>query len=178
VSVAPTTTTAPTPSTAITTAPTATTAPTNQTPLCTSLSVDQNTATVGGTINFTANGNSPNATISKVTFNFGDSNIMDVTTGGGIGTNNVSAQQAHTYQNNGIYTATAVMTDSNNLLSDATMCSQTITIGTVSATVTPGAGTGSTPATLPKTGPGDTLMQIGIGGIVLSIIGGLLFFGL
>ncbi len=146
---------------------------TGQSPLCTSLSVDQNTATPGGTINFTANGNSPNATISKVTFNFGDGNVMDVTDSGGIGTNNVSVQQAHTYPTSGTYTANAVMTDSNNVLSDATMCSQTITIGSGSGTLTP-----TLPSTLPNTGPGNIFLGIGIGGVILTIFGGLLFFGL
>lgn len=152
---------------------TPTTSATNQPPLCTNLSVDQNIATVGGTINFTANGNSPISSINKVTFNFGDGNIMDITTGGGIGTNNISVQQAHTYPTNGAYTATAILTDNNNLLSDATMCSQSITIGTINPTTTT-----NTPTTLPKTGPSDILIGIGIGGIALSIIGGLLFFGL
>ncbi|HSX08523.1 MAG TPA: PKD domain-containing protein, partial [Candidatus Saccharimonadales bacterium] len=174
----------PTPTTAVTETPTPTTetstvtptSATNQPPLCTSLSVDSNTATAGGSINFTANGNSPAATVSKVTFNFGDGNTLDVTDGGGIGTNNVSLQQAHTYATDGAYTATAIMTDVNSLISNSTSCSQVITIGTGSALATN--PTTAPATTLPSTGPGDTLVIIGIVGAVLSVIGGLLFFGL
>lgn len=169
-------TTTPTPTTAATTALTPTSAA-NLPPLCTSLSVDQNTATAGGTINFTANGNSPGATLSKVTFNFGDGNTLDVTTGGGLGTNNASVQQAHTYAADGAYTATAIMTDVNSLISSGTTCTQVITIGTGSAIAT-NTSTGTKTTTLPKTGPGDTLMVVGIIGAVLSVIGGFLFFGL
>ncbi|HSW87894.1 MAG TPA: PKD domain-containing protein [Candidatus Saccharimonadales bacterium] len=174
----------PTPTTTVTETPTPTTetstitptSATNQPPLCTSLSVDSNTATAGGSINFTANGNSPAATVSKVTFNFGDGNTLDVTDGGGIGTNNVSLQQAHTYATDGAYTATAIMTDVNSLISNSTSCSQVITIGSGSALATN--PTTAPATTLPSTGPGDTLVIIGIVGAVLSVIGGLLFFGL
>ena len=169
----PTMTAAPTPTTDQTGALTPTSAA-NQPPLCTTLSVDSNSATPGGSINFTANGNSPGATISKVTFNFGDGNTLDVTDGGGLGTNNVSLQQAHTYATEGAYTATAIMTDVNSLISNSTTCSQVITIGTGSAIANNPTGTSK----LPNTGPGDTLLAIGIVGAVLALIGGLLFFGL
>jgi hypothetical protein len=161
----------PTPTTDTGTAPTTAT---NQNPLCTSLSVDQNVATPGGTINFTANGNSPSGTISKATFNFGDGNILDVTQNGGIGTNNVSVQQAHAYTTEGTYTATSVMTDNNNAISNTATCTQTITIGSGGAIITPT----TTPKTLPNTGPGDTFLILGAIGTVISIIGGVLFFGL
>jgi len=151
----------------------------DQPPVCTSLSVDRNTATPGGTINFTANGNDSDGTIGKVTFNFGDGSVQDVTTSGGIGTNSVSSQQAHTYQNAGSFTTTAIMTDNANLLSNPTTCSQTISIGTssTSGTITPTPTTG-TIVTLPKTGPGEILVGIGAIGAIISIVGGVIFFAL
>lgn len=145
-----------------------------QVPVCTALSVDQATASSGATLNFTANGNSPNGVISKVTFNFGDASVQDVTSGGGIGTNNVSVQQAHSYTTDGIYTATAVMTDDSNNTTASSECQQTVTIGAVSITTTPV----PTLSGLPLTGPGDKFIGIGLGGAVVAIIGGFLLFGL
>src|SRR6185369_4864923 len=75
--------------------PTTTSSPTA--PTCSALSADVTTGTAPLTVNFTANGQSASSTISKATFNFGDGQVSDVTTGGGIGTNTVNAGIAHSY---------------------------------------------------------------------------------
>ncbi len=157
----------------------------NQPPVCTSLSVDQTIATAPAALAFTAAGNDPDGVVNKVSFTFGDGFVQDVTDGGGIGTNTVSTQISHTYQNPGTFTATSTLTDNNSAVSSATTptnCTQTITINSSTST-----GTGSavtitpTPtliAKIPPTGPGDVLVGVGIGGVILSILGGILFFAL
>lgn len=154
----------------------------NQIPICSSLNVDRTTSGPSPfSINFTANGNDPDGTISKVTFDFGDGPVQDVTTGGGIGSKTVSLAAAHTYKNAGTYTAKATLTDNSSGLSAAgSTCTQTITVtqGTEVSAIT------LTPTTLPQKtftqqpGPGDTILGIGIAGVVLTIIGTLLFFAL
>ncbi|MCL5747017.1 MAG: PKD domain-containing protein [Patescibacteria group bacterium] len=174
-------------------------------PVCQSFTADR---TASGNapfdIAFTATGNDSNATISKVTFNFGDGPTQDVTQSGGIGTNSVSVQIAHTYHNPGSYTASAIFTDSNNAVSAVGTCTLPVTVfaastGTTGGTGGSGSGTGSVSAGLSPTqtteatqtqptniqntttvtpGPNGKILGVGAMGAVLSILGATLFFGL
>lgn len=164
---------------------------TNKSPICDTLNVDKTpSGTAPFSINFTANGRDLDGTIKKVTFDFGDGPVQDVTQAGGIGTNSVSVQVAHAYKNAGTFKAKATLTDNNDAVSQqADACTQTIT-------VTAGTGTGGavdetvvsapTPTLVDTTkggipqepGPQDTLIGIGAVGAILSIIGALVFFSL
>lgn len=167
-----------------------------QSPTCTGLNVDRTpSGTAPFAVTFTANGNTPNTAINKVTFDFGDGPTQAVTQGNGIGTNSVSIQTSHTYNNPGTYKATATITDNTGAPSTiTTSCTQTIT---VTAKTTTGGGTsgggttsGSQSATtapvaptavvqqpsIPNPGPGDTLFIVGTVGGILTIIGTALFF--
>lgn len=121
-------------------APTPTSGPsgTNQVPVCTSLNIDRTPAgTAPFAITFTANGTDANGTIKKVTFDFGDGPVQDVTQGATIGTNLVSVQLAHSYQNTGTFKATAILTDDKGGISDPSKCTQTITVSANPAGGTP-----------------------------------------
>lgn len=170
-----------------------------QSPTCTGLNVDRTpSGSAPFAITFTANGNTPNTAINKVTFDFGDGPTQAITQGNGIGTNTVSIQTSHTYNNPGTYKATATMTDNTGAPSTiTTSCTQTITVtaagagtsgggttgggttsGTQSATTAPVAPTTviAQQPTVPNPGPGDTLFFVGAVGGVLTIIGTALFF--
>lgn len=138
-------------------------------PICSSLDIDGfANGAAPYPLTFTATGSDPNGIISKVTFNFGDS-TEDLITGGGIGTSSVSAQLIHTYSTPGIYTAYATMTDNDNNLSIQQInCTKTITItSTQSAQIT-------ILPSLPPTGDGNTMLGLGILGVIITIIGGAL----
>lgn len=167
-------------------------------PVCSSLVIDRSSTGVAPySLTFTATGTDSNGTISTATFTFGDGQQSNFTQGGGIGTNSVNAQMAHTYNNAGTFTASAVLTDNGGAVSTA--CSTTITVtgaGTGGAGTTGTGGTTETitatptatltlPPTTPTptptlaaTGPGEKILGIGAAGIIFSIIGGLLFLGL
>ncbi|MEK7061014.1 MAG: cohesin domain-containing protein [Patescibacteria group bacterium] len=176
----------------------------NKVPVCTALNLDKSpTGTAPYTINFTAIGNDPDGTITKVTFNWGDGPTQDVTnttTGGGIGTASVNTQLVHIYNNPGSYTATAILTDNGGGVSVIGLCTQAITINaqaggpnSTNQTVTVGGGT-TTPSatpitvvtpitsqpqpTLAPTGPGDKIISLGALGIIFSIVGAVIFFAL
>lgn len=174
-------------------------------PVCQGLTADR---TASGNapldISLTATGNDSNATISKITFNFGDGPTQDITQNGGIGTSSISVQVAHTYHNPGSYTASVILTDSNNAVSSVGTCSLPITVfaasstggtggtgtGSGSAETTPSqiAGTTQTPSETPQntvtlkptltTGPNGKIIGAGAIGAILSILGAALFFGL
>lgn len=167
----------PTPTIPISPAPTGTGGGggTNQIPVCNSLVVDRaTTGTAPYAITFTANGTDSDGTISKVTFNFGDGQVSDVTQAGGIGTNTVNVQLSHTYENTGTFQASAILTDNSDGISTATTsCKQTITVTAAGVSASPAAGT-PTP-TIAATGP--TTVIYGAGALFLLVIGGgLLFF--
>jgi len=183
-----------------------TTTTTTNVPACTSFGVDRSTTgTVPYSITFTAAGNTSSGTISKVSFNFGDGSVQDLTTGNGIGTNSISNIQAsHTYNTSGTYAAFAILTDNGgNLSTQQSSCSKTITVNSVGSA---GGSTGGTlgrggllpivtpvqpiatntpvlmptipvlpPAVLPPTGPGEKILSVGILGIIFTIIGSALF---
>lgn len=145
----------------------------NQIPVCSTLTTDRTaTGTSPFSLTFTATGSDTDGTISKVTFNFGDGPVEDVTTGGGIGTSSVSLANSHTYNNAGTFTATSMLTDDRGGASDTSACTVTVTVdggsGTTDGTATP----------LPDTGPTETIVGAGILGGILFLIGTLLFFAL
>lgn len=161
-------------------------------PECTSLNTDR---TPSGAAPFAlaliANGNDSDGTINKVTFNFGDGPTQDVTQGGGIGTKTVSVQIAHEYKNAGTFKASAVLTDNSGAVSNSTSCTQTITVtggvgGAIGPTATAAAApsavtptaTAAAKVTITPPGPGDSIVGIGVAGVVLSILGGLLLLAL
>lgn len=149
-------------------------------PVCTALNVDRQTTGIAPlAITFTANGSDTDGTINKVTFNFGDGPVTDVTTAGGIGTNSVSVQTSHTYNNPGTFTASAIMTDNSGAVSTLTdACKQTITVQSSTPSAQPTVAVSTPIPTLPPSGPDGKVLGIGIAGAVLSIIGGILFFAL
>jgi hypothetical protein len=152
----------------------------NVAPVCNNLTLDRSaTGDAPYSITFGANGSDSDGTISKVTFNFGDGQVSDVTQAGGIGTATVTnAQVSHTYNNPGTYQASAVFTDSGDAVSAADNCTQTITINT------PGSSGGSSVVvssqsavpTVPPTGSTEVAIGIGFVSLLLVIGGSLLFF--
>lgn len=177
----PTATSAPTP-TGIVSTPVA-----NQAPNCTALNLDrETTGNAPYSITFTAVGNDPDGTISKVTFNYGDGPVETVTESGGIGSNQVNLPKSHTYRNSGTYTASATLTDNQNSFSDANSCKVTIVVLAASTGVGggnnpgPGGATGAvTPfPTVVKPGPGDIFIGASAVALVITILGGILFFAL
>ena len=179
------------------------TSPANKLPVCTGFSLDRaSSGKAPYSIAFTATGNDTDGTISKVTFDFGDSPVVDETQGGGIGTNQASVQKSHTYNNPSTYTATAVFTDNDGALSSiSAKCTETIkitsstgvdggvsTIATVaSPTSTPAATVSETPIPaistttkggLPPVGPEDKIISLGAIGAILSVLGVLLLLAL
>jgi len=130
----------------------------NQIPVCTTLSLDRSaTGTAPYALTFTATGSDSDGTISKVTFTWGDGQVQDVTTGGGIGTKSVNLPTSHTYQNSGTFKASATLTDNSGGVSSSTSCTQTITVssasgssGGVSATPCPNGSSTCQVATVPS----------------------------
>lgn len=156
--------------------PTVSTSPSsNVAPICSALTPDKSpSGTAPLVLNFGATGNDPDGTISKVTFNFGDGQVADVTDpASGVGTASVSAQAAYTYNTAGTFTASAVLTDNAGGISASTSCTQTVTVTGADTSVAP---TIDPPISLPPTG--TTEVAFGIGALLLTIIlgGGLLFF--
>lgn len=180
----------PTATPSATTTPTSTPQPTtstNQVPRCDKLTADKISGTAPLLVTFTANGNDPDGTVSKVTFNFGDGPVLDVTQAGGIGTGTVSAQTTHTYNTAGIYKASAIVTDNNGGISSANACTQTISVGgsvgaaTPTATMVPAQATTApvVPSpTIASPGPGGKILGLGTIAAIFTILGGLLFFAL
>ena len=190
ISQAPTPTTAPTATPAISQTPTAIPSGPTVTPggptatpgptACNSLTVDRSTTGIAPySVTFTANGNSTSGTISKVSFNFGDGQVSDVTQAGGIGTASVNVQASHTYNNPGTYAASAVLTDNNNNVSSGSaICQQTITVNAASSSAsTSNTTTVTNPTpTMPPTGSTGAAIGLGLGAMLLIVGGGLLFF--
>jgi len=173
-----------TPSTTASSSPTPTVTVSANAPTCSSLTLDKIAQGVAPyTLAFTVTGNSANSTISKVTFNFGDSITQDVTQSGGIGSSSVSAVLTHIYNVPGTFTATAVLTDTNGNLSSTANCTQIVTIsqGTLTTSVATPTATQIaqvSPSPLPPTGPNNTIITVGAIGIILSVVGVFLLFAL
>jgi hypothetical protein len=141
----------------------------NIAPVCTALTADTTSGTAPLSVNFTANGTDADDSIAKATFNFGDGQVSDVTSGGSLGTNSVNVQLAHTYSTAGTFQATAILTDSNNGVSETTNCSQTITVS--------GAGAANTATpTIAAAGSAEVLMGFGAVAAFLMVAGAFIFF--
>lgn len=164
-----------TPTPTLTPSPTPTGQPTgNQVPVCSGLAVDvPTTGVVPYTVNFTAIGTDSDGTIDKVSLNFGEGAIQDIASGSGIGTNSVNVPASHVYSTAGTFTASAVLTDNSGGASAA--CSQTITVSSGDSGVQPIVEEPTATPTLAATGPGQTILGIGILGILFSIIGAAVF---
>lgn len=134
---------------------------------CSSLSANPTSGNPPLAVTFTGVGTSSNDSITKITFNYGDGLVDQIASGSGIGTGSINAQQAHTYNTNGTYTATITLTTSSGAVSNPTACSQTIKVGQIAK------NTG-----LPPTGPGKTILYVGVAGVVLTILGVSLVAGL
>ncbi len=152
----------------------------NLSPVCSTLGVDRaTTGTAPYSVTFTTSGSDPDGSISKATFNFGDGQVSDITSAGGIGTNSVNVQVAHTYNNPGTFQASAILTDNNNAVSSSDTCKQTITVtATGSATIAPTqvVVTSAPNVTVAPTGSTEIALGIGLTAFLLMIGGGLLFF--
>jgi hypothetical protein len=136
---------------------------------CSSLSASTTRGPSPLTLTLTTTGSGQN-NISRIVFNFGDTTVQTVTSGGGIGSRNINLQQQHTYANPGVYTATATFTDDAGNVSNPTSCSQTITVTSAD---------GSTPqgSTIPPTGS-TTALLAGVAAAAIVIIGAAVMFGL
>lgn len=142
-------------------------------PVCTSFSLDRSsTGTVPYYVNFTLTGTDNDATITKVTFDFGDGQTQDLTASSGIGTNSVNVLQSHVYNSAGVFTATGTITDTNGTVSQVGNCSLTLTVTTSTSSAI-----AANPSPLPSTGPGQ-YVTIGIIGVAITIIGAVLMFAL
>ena len=138
-------------------------------PICSALTASTLSGTAPLTVNFTANGSEDSGVITKATFNFGDGQVSDVTTGGGIGTSAVNVPLAHTYTTAGTFQATAILTDNSDNVSDTANCLQTITVsgGSSQATATP---------TIAASGSTEVLIGFGAIAAFLMVAGSFLFF--
>lgn len=151
----------------------------NLPPVCESLITDRSTdGTAPLSIVFTANGLDTDGTVNKATFSFGEGTVEDVTTGGGIGTNAVNIQKPFTYNNEGNFTASVLLTDSSGgVSSSSASCAVSILVSGISAGgIESSESAQITP--LPPTGPTQIIIGLGILGGVLFLIGALLFFAL
>lgn len=141
----------------------------DQAPVCSALDTDKvPTGDAPFALTFTANGTDVDGTISKVTFNFGDGQVSDVTTGGGIGTATANTAISHTYSTAGTFTASALLTDNNSGVSDSASCTKTVTVTA--------SGSASVAPTIEPTG--SFVETIGVAAVIMTFIlgGGLLFF--
>ena len=167
----PTTTSVITPITTIAPPITSTTSGQEQSPVCSSLDINGPTSGIAPySLTFTVTGSDPDGTISKISYNFGDS-IEDVTAGGGIGTSSVSGQLVHVYNAPGVYTAYATLTNNkNNLSIQQASCAKTITINSANLNGSPQPSI----SPLPPTGDGKIIFNLGTLGVIITIVGGAL----
>lgn len=156
----------------------------NQPPVCTTITVQQDSSDSSGmTYTVEAKGTDSDGTIGKVTFNFGDGSVQPVTDGDTIGTNSIDVSGSHAYSTSGTFTVSALMTDDQGAISTPSTCTKAVTVGNAPApTKAPGVPTPTpipaNPQNIPATGPGDTLLFIGLAGAGLAVLGGLFFLGL
>ncbi|HVZ12752.1 MAG TPA: PKD domain-containing protein [Patescibacteria group bacterium] len=157
---------------------------TNQAPTCTTLAAAPTTGNAPLSVLFTGSGNDPdtNGLVAKASFNFGDGQNQDVTTG--LNQKSVTAQINHTYQSAGVFSASLVFTDDQG--AQSVTCSQNVTVSAASgsATLTPTATIAPTaiPTIAPSATPtlvqkptvpptGDVGQTIGILVTVITTIG-------
>lgn len=161
----------------------------NSKALCTNLSSTDTTGTAPLSVTLSANGNDTDGTITKATFNFGDGQTDDITDN--MDTQSVVTQVDHTFESAGTYNVNVNFTDDQGLVGNP--CSLTISVTnegettsptpvdttTVTTTDTSTVET-ATPSQIQNTASptlaptGGVVQTIGIlGGIILSIIGGI-----
>ena len=169
----PTTSPSPTnsPSASPSTSPTAGASPaTGSAPICSGLTLEgESQGDAPFAVTLTTTGDDSDGTITKVTFNFGDGNIEDITDSGGVGSESINAQVTHTYDEPGTFTAQATLTDNDNNTSSESDCSQQIIVTGPSISPTP------SPTPIPPTGPSATVVAAGVLGIALTVLGAFLF---
>lgn len=157
-------------------------ASTNNSPLCENLTADRATTGIAPfSITLNALGSDQDGTIETATFSYGDGQVENITTGGGLGTSSIDLQAAHTYDIPGLYQASVVLTDDDGGVSTSG-CILDITVTGEDGVVDDLASNTPTPtpadATLMETGPGDIFLGFGLAISVLTILGGILFFTL
>ena len=104
-------------------------ASTNEPPICSDLTPSgSTTGNAPFELTFTANGTDTDGSIIKATFDFDDSTVKNVTTGGGLGTSSVNVPITHTYYKEGEYTASVVLTDNQGDTSQSVKCTASITV--------------------------------------------------
>lgn len=164
---------------------------TNQPPVCSNLTVTQIASDTSGlSYQIGVTGTDSDGTISKVTFNFGDGKTQDVTSGNTIGTANINESTTHSYTTGGTYTVSALLTDDQGAISIPSTCSKAISVAggssnnTISPTQiaqAPGTPTPtsipSNPKNIPPTGPGNTLLAVGLAGVALVTVGVIFMMG-
>lgn len=155
----------------LTPTPTAVTTVTNSSgPICLSFTADRAlNGTVPFNVNFTLVATDAAATTTKVTFDFGDGQVKNLTAADGITGYGANALTSHVYNTPGTFTATGSITDANGNVSSISNCSLTVVVS--------GAGTSIKPSPLPPTGP-TNIVTFGIIGTILLIIGGALLLAL
>lgn len=148
----------------------------NVIPVCTNLTVSPAlSGSAPFSVNVTTEGSDEDGTVNKITYNFGDGQVADITDAGGAGTATVSAQTSYTYNTPGTYQVTSVLTDDTGGISTTGNCTQTVSV-IAEPTPTP---TGATPIpSMTPPGPGTTILGIGAIFAVITAIGSYLFFAL
>ena len=157
-------------------------------PICSSIGMDVAASGIAPyTITFAVSGTDIDGTIEEASFDFGDGNFEDVTSGGGISTDTIDVTLAHTYYTPGDYIVSVILTDDTGETSDTNSCTTNVTItdefGNITSDDTEETETTEelynelTP-TLAPTGPAETIVGIGALGAILFVIGTLLFFAL
>ncbi|MBI4097354.1 MAG: hypothetical protein HY428_02980 [Candidatus Levybacteria bacterium] len=151
----------------------------NQNPSCQSLTADTKSGQAPLDVTFTVTGSDLDGTIEKITYNYGDGQVENITEG--LGEATISSESAHTYTAAGTYVASAVLTDDLDATSSTGACSLTIIVqGGIGAGDQPGSTT-TTPTATPvismkPTGPGDIFLGLGAVVGIMTVLGGLLFF--
>lgn len=161
------------------TPPPATTTPVaaNTAPICTEFTITPASGSAPFTSLLAAKGNDPDGLVTKTTFNFGDGQVQDINAG--MNLQSVSVQANHTYIGGGNFNATVIFTDNRGGIS--TICAKTVVASGAAATPTPTATAiptviTATP-TIAQTGTSSTTLGV-IGGVILSILGGILLLTL
>lgn len=141
-------------------------------PICSSFTADRAlTGIAPYNVNFTLVGTS-SADMLKVTYNFGDGQIKDLTQADGIGPTSANALTSHIYNSSGTFSAFGTITDVNGAVSQVGTCTVILTInpsGSESAI--------AAPSPLPPTGP-NNFIAIGFIGLFITIIGVILLLAL
>lgn len=159
----------------VTVMPSPTEAP-NVMPICTNLEIIPASGSAPLVAQFIARGNDPDGQITKATFNFGDGQVIDVTSG--LGSASATVEQSHTYNSANTYSVNVVFTD--NRAGSSVACTQSIIVN-ASETTQPDTQSPvieTAPTAVPTlAAPGSIGTAIGVGGaVILTVIGGILLF--